>query len=479
MAHNNRDWGIEQDWWTYLGISILVSLGVVILFLGGLVLQFSGIISTTTRAVLVAILLLNLLVWLLVAIYYHLSLAWQKRLAGLLSRLERSSPVDEEAHIARLEERIEHLLHKRFDDLSRTLQENLKVSSPVDVGWPEALYHAFLLISEAENEQRIHESIVTAFSMLTSCREVMLLLGENELGPLKLTAAIGLSPKTFDEWFGREWRPPLWGVVAPALAKRRPYSSPILSEHGKYRNEFPWTIEGEHLLALPLIGTQSVQGVVALTYESERRLDAQPQLRILEIVAQFAGRTLENVNLARTTQEHMAELVTLYSITRSLASASSLDELLALLSAEAEQLLGPASVGLVLGDGADESSLYTSFSPGSLEFTFFVERVDWRVVRWVYGAVQPVFYTPGQVGEDVGSVMFETSGPVMAVPIEGHDVVWGVLVVVSKDDRRAFEEHHLVGMRTIASALAVALAAIRPTPSLVSATSEQLTSGLK
>lgn len=483
MGDDQRRGGGNQDKWAYVGMAILVSLGMVILSLAGFLWQTSDIVSDTTRVILVVTFLMNLLIWLLVAIYYHLAIGWQKRLEDTLQRLERPHAIDVESLFSQLEERLGNVIRSQSEDLVHDLQQRMREStSPitVDIGWAEALYHAFLLINEADRGERIYENVVTAFSVLTSSREVMLLLGENELGPLKLTAAVGLSSEVLHEWLGREWRPPLWGVVAPTLAKRRPYSSPVqISEQGRHKHEFPWETKGERLLALPLMGAQNIQGVVVLTYDAERRLDTQPFLRILEVIAQFAGRTIENINLARTTQEHVAELVTLYSITRSLASATSMDELLALLGAEVEQVIGGAYVGFVLGDGRKDAAVYAPFPPSSPEFSFLVDRIDWRVVRWVYDAVQPVFYTPNAVGEDVGSVMFETSGPVMVIPIEGRDAVLGVLIVVSSDERRVFEEHHLVGMRTISSALAVGLAAIRSSPSFVETHPKQLTGELQ
>ncbi len=448
-----------------LGFFVLAVLGVGILFVAGVTWQSPASISWTVRDVVRLAILLSLVLWIVALFLFLFMVLWWRELELFLRRVEQRWFGEALEHI---EERLSQASVEQLNHLASSLAsvresvDELHRTRSSDVGWQETLYHAFLLLSEAENEERLYENVVTAFVTLTSCEQVMLFLGENELGPLVLVAAIGLSPAVMEEWKGKEWRPPLWGVVAPALAKRRPYSFQVRHvEGGQQPHEFPWEIAGERLLALPLVGIQTIQGVVVLVDSDGARTQSRPHIRVLELVAQFAGRTLENIRLARAIQEHMSELVTVQSLTRALASASSLDEMLAMLDGEIAQIAGPSYVAVILKDDIPKRRVRTSFPPNAPEYPCLMERIDWRVVRWVYDAVQPVFYTPGEVDEDVGNVMFETSGTVMVVPIEGREATQGVLVVVSRDDHRAFEEPHLVGMRTVAAALAVGLAAVQ------------------
>ena len=409
----------------------------------------------------------GLILWSIGVFLFLFFMLWWQRLEDFVNHVEERW--FNEA-LQNLEERLAAVTVAHISQLSDSLasmRESVdqlqRVESP-HVRLQETLYHAFLLLSEAEDEERLCENIVTAFATLTACEQVMLFLGENELGPLTLAAALGLPAEVMQEWRGREWRPPLWGVVAPALAKRRAYGFHVrVAMEGHQPHEFPWEIRGDRLLALPLLGIQSIQGVVVLVQEDGGIPQSQPYIRMLEMVAQFAGRTLENLHLARAAQEHMAELVTIQSITRSLASVRTLDEMLTLLDAEIAQIAGPSYVGLILAEDIPAQRVRTSFPPDAPEYPCLMERIDWRVVRWVFNAGQPVFYTPGQVEDDVGNVMFEISGQAMAVPVEGRDEMLGVLVVASRDDERTFEEPHLVGVRTLAGAVAVGLFAIRHT----------------
>lgn len=444
------------------GMIVLILLGVGILFLAGITWQ-SPAMAWTVRDVFRLVALVSLVLWLVAAFLYAFLMLWWKQLQEFVATVERRWFGEA---LEKVEERLSEATLSQFTRLADSLA-SMRESvdrlqrSESNVGWQETLYHAFLLLSEAEDEERLCENIVTAFATLTGCEQVMLFLGENELGPLTLAAALGLPPDVVREWKGKEWRPPLWGVVAPALAKRRAYGFHVReAAEGQQPHEFPWDLKGKHLLAVPLLGLYNVQGALVLALDDMMATQTQSSMRLLELVAQFAGRTLENIHFARATQEHMAELVTVQSITRSLASARTLDEMLTLLDEEIAQIAGPSYVGLILKEDLTERRVRTSFPPNAPEYPCLLENIDWRVMRWVCDAGQPVFYTPGQVGNDVGNAMFEVSGKVMAVPIEGREEILGVLVVASRDER-VFEEPHLMGIRTVAGALAVGLAAIR------------------
>ena len=446
------------------GALVLILLGVGIFLLAGLAWQSPTNVGEAAERAFRLISAVGLLLWLIGVFLFMFLMLWWQRLQEFVNHVEERWFTDA---MQRLEERLTQVTLAHISQLAESLAsmresvDQLQRAESPHIRLQETLYHAFLLLSEAEDEERLCENIVTAFATLAACEQVMLFLGENELGPLTLMAALGLPTEVVQEWRGREWRPPLWGVVAPALAKRRAYGFHVRGAvEGHQPHEFPWEIRGDRLLALPLLGIQSIQGVVVLVQEDARVIQNQPYIRMLEMVAQFAGRTLENLRLARAAQEHMAELVTIQSITRSLALVRSLEEMLTLLSAEIAQIAGPAYVGLILAEDIPVKRVRTSFPPDAPEYPCLMEQIDWRVIRWVFNAAQPVFYTPGQVGDDVGNVMFEVSGQVMAVPVEGRDEMLGVLVVASRDERM-FEEPHLVGVRTVAGAVAVGLLAVR------------------
>ncbi len=362
---------------------------------------------------------------------------------------------------AQVMEEVAQVVQARLEQTLAALQRNLQAlerrEGPATF-WVETLYHVFRLLSEAENEAQLWDNILAAFGMLNGYSQIFLFRGEHEIGPLVLMAGTGLPEETLTAWRGRPWRPPLWGVVAPVLAKRKPFTCNLAEVESP---EFPWEVRGNYALALPLLGSHRIQGAVVLVHTEEPPQGDHTLMRLLEMTAWVAGRALESFYLSRDIQEHMTELVALQSLTRALMAASGIDEMLAILQRELTPITGPCDVGLILAEDLPTQRVRTPFPPDAAEYTRFLQDLDWRVVRWAFQAVQPVFYTPGQVGDDVGDVMFEINGRVMVVPLEGPEKPLGLLVIRSREEHHLLEEPHLLGVRSVVPAVVVSLYAQR------------------
>jgi len=433
------------------------------LLVGGLLYTFS--LFTLTQAALFYGSSLFLSFLLSIVILFYVLSRWRRELLhqwiAQLERWQEANIQQVNQHVSRYLDSLEQRYLQRMDESMTQVSQQvaeLRLKETLGITWLETLYHAFTLLSEAEDEASLYENIVTAFAMLDGYTQVFLLLGRDELGPLRLVAALGLPQDVFTTWLHQPWRPPLWGVVVPALAKRKPFWVQEDPEDSRsFKEEFPWPIIGDRALALPLLGLQSVQGVVLLVRQGEMPVPTQLHLRLLEIIALFAGRTLEDIQLAKGVQAHITELLTIQSITKTLISAPSVEALVRTLSVEITSILGPCHLALILLEDMGGRRVYLAPHVNREEALF----VDWRVVQWVSEASQPVFYTPGQVGEDVGDLMFESAGPAMAIPLEGPERPLGVLVVASQIPGQVFEEPHMVGVRTIANTAVVGLYALR------------------
>ena len=455
-------------WRVGVAIGAWVSLGLLFLGLVLFNLARTGSVLTSFGWLSLSFFVLWILISVVIWVWYIFYRDIRTRMLRLENRLasqESSSSLDDtvkEQLSRQVEEALEKPLTLLGDSLalmSRGMQE-LRLQDAAGVTWFESLYHIFQLLSEAETDEQLYEHIVTAFAILDGYTQVVLLLGRDELGPLYLVSALGMPPEVLTEWSGRPWRPPLWGVVAPALAKGKSFSAHEQPHSERsFKEEFPWPVRGTHITAIPLKGIESIQGVVLLARTGEPKVMTQVQTRLLDIVALFAGHTLESRQLARGVQTHITELVTIQSITRAMISATSLDTLVSTLGMEIGTVVGPSSVALILAEELETRQVHYA---GAVELEEeLLTTANWRVVQWVLEAGQPVFFNPGEVGEDVGDLMFETSGRAMAVPLEGPDRVLGVLVVVAQVPGRTFEEPQLVGVRTIANAAVVGLYAIR------------------
>ena len=449
------------DWPMVLGGGMLLFLGLGILFLARLAVGSlqAGVPFTARLNILVAAVGIGL--WASLALLFISMISWRRRMDRLAQEVERYWLDDA---IKKIEHRLEEVSVNYLERLTESMASvqqsvaELKLRDAAGVTWLESLYHVFTLLNEADDEDQLCDNISTAFAMLDGYAQVMLFLGEHELGPLFLVSGIGLPPEVIEEWQGKPWRPPLWGVVAPALAKRKPF---VAEKSDTMDMEFPWEVKGDYIVALPLVGINTLQGVVVLVYAQNTRPRGQIQTRLLEIVAWFAGRSLEGLRLVKGLQEHMTELVTVQSLTRSVVFASSLEDILTLITREITGIAGPSDVALILAEDMDAHRVRCALDPDSEEYQALMESIDWKVVRWVHEAVQPVFYTPGHVSRDVGDLMFETTGKVMVVPLEGKEEILGVLIVRAREPDRMFEEPHLVGVRTIASAAVVGIYAVR------------------
>ncbi len=366
----------------------------------------------------------------------------------------------EKAFVEDLAPRLVRNVEQQIQDVLRSM-DSLQASvnalgrrEGADSFWMETLYHIFRLLTEAETEVQLCQNVVTAFSILGDYTQIALFRGENELGPLVLMAGAGIPESVLHEWQGKPWRPPLWGVVAPVLAKRKPFALNLAEVEAQ---EFPWEVRGSYVEAFPLLGVRRIQGAVVVVRENEPAQVDPTRTRLHELTAWLAGRSLESLYLAQEIQEHVTELVAIHSLTRSLIYATSVGEMLEILHKEIAQITGPADVAFALNEDIEARRIQTLYAPDTPEYQALVADIDWRVLRWAVQAVQPVFYTPGQVGEEVGDVMFEISGRVMVVPLEGKEGAMGVLVLRSRLATHVFEELHLMGVRTIVPAITLGL----------------------
>ncbi len=459
-----RKYNKYQRWLFWVGLLLLVGSGLAITALVLTAWQPSHSLTWHVRNVLQLVALYSLGFWALVTFLLVLLYLWSRHLELFWQYLERTwleTVLDEIGH--RVAETTEHHLRRVTDSLALVRESvyELQAQETHHIGWQETLHHVFLLLNETDDEGQLYNNIVTAFAMVEPFATVMLFRGEHELGPISLVATVGLPQEVIEEWRGKPWRPPLWGVVAPALAKRRIFALNIQEEGSEHSgNEFPWPLESAYVVALPLLGISTLQGVVVLAYKSPI-VQSPSRLRLLELVAWFSGRTLESLHLARSMQEHLAELVTIQSLTRTLITAQSLDDIVRLLQQEIVGITGKADIALVLQEDFPQEAFRTAHPADTPGYRRLAEAIDWRVLRWSYNAAQPVFYTPGQISDDVGDLLFEATGQVMVVPLEGRHETLGVMVVVNQEPNHLFEEQHLIGVRTVAGALVMGLYTLR------------------
>lgn len=394
-----------------------------------------------------------------------LLLFWRRDVMDYLhqmaQRLVLVGMADVEQHLPAVPWRDLRELESAFTKMTAGVRDLLSQSEE-KVTQIHTLHRATMLLNELMEEHDLYEEVVAAFLALDHYTQVVLLVGEDELGPFRLAAAHGLEQASLTRWRGMSWRPPLWGVVAPALASKSPHVVEYSKEEKRPRpGEFPWEVRGESLAVLPLMGLTGLQGVVILVKDVPFGFSSQVQFRMMETVAVHIARLLEGVRLVHNVEAHMAELVTLQAVTRSVVTASSLSQMLRTIAQDVADVAGPSDVALVLPKDIHSKRLHTVLPPDSAQCRALYARVNWDVIRWVYDAGQPVFYNPEEVGEDIGDLMFRSSGRVMVIPLEGQDEVLGVLVVAARGEEREYEEPHLMSMRTIANALVVGLHSVR------------------
>ncbi len=451
-------------WLFWAGLLFLVGSGLAITSLVITAWHPARNLTWQIRNVFQLVALYSLGFWAMVTFLLVLLYLWSRHLELFWRYLEHTwldTVLDEIGN--RVADATEQHLQRVTDSLAlmRESMYELQAQDAHHIGWQETLHHVFLLLNEADDETQLYDNIVTAFAMVEPFATVMLFRGEHELGPISLVSAVGLPQAIVEEWRGKPWRPPLWGVVAPALAKRRIFALNVQEESSEHpSNEFPWPLESGYVVALPLLGISTLQGVVVLAYKGPV-VQSPSRLRLLELVAWFSGRTLESLRFARSMQEHLAELVTIQSLTRTLVTARSLDEIVRLLQQEIVGITGKADIALVLQEDFPQEKFRTAHPADTPGYRRLAQAIDWRVLRWSYNAAQPVFYTPGQISDDVGDLLFEATGQVMVVPLEGRNETLGVMVVVNQEQDHLFEEQHLIGVRTVAGALVMGLYTLR------------------
>ena len=316
--------------------------------------------------------------------------------------------------------------------------------------------YLFEASAELGRSLNLEESLQTAAEAiygLEGVSYVVIMVGEGEVGPYTCRAVRGLPGEVASRIQGREYQVPLWGVMARALVSRQPLIiNDVVAEKRPRPGEFEWEVGGS-LLLFPVVSGNEPCALIIVGTEEPQRFSVDGLGDVVFALARIAGHSILNARLYEEASRYQEQLVTLQMLSRLVASAASVKDVLDVVLREASELMGYSTTWLYLQDPATGTrELHGRQGAGAGEQWAPVHQ---DAVTWVMRAGQPIFYDPEQPLPP--SPILNVSGPAICVPLEVNENPLGALVVVSPDHQRKFFEDDMVVLRTLANSAAAAL----------------------
>lgn len=231
------------------------------------------------------------------------------------------------------------------------------------------------------------------------------------------------------------------------------------AEHDPRAKHIPGTPAGEpeSLLCAPLLFQGRLIGVITLRRLGEREFGPD-DLDFLTGLADHAAVTLENASLLKQAQRQSADLTVLHDINLDIASQLDTQKLFEKITRQAANLLDAEGSTIALYDAeAKEVELVSAYG---LDTQFIGTRLkvgeglDGRVVETGQPiAVEDYTTWKGRAPQFAEAIC----GSILAVPMEWHGQIIGVLEVQALQKKRAFTEEEISLARLFAAQAAVAL----------------------
>ncbi len=332
-------------------------------------------------------------------------------------------------------------------------------ASTVEGSFAGALTSGFYEVSQAMNTtagdmQNSLDLIASAATSILRMERVVVLLkvrGEEEL---VLRASAGIPRGRQFEKYRQEVHD---NVFAQIMASGE---GMIVSEsrvgHDRKLLRLLRRLDVKGFLAAPIRGPSGVVGVVAAASPLDRRGLTDTDLKLLSVMANFAGVAIENANLVARLHRKAKKLTAIFQISRALNEESDPAVLFQLVIDHATDLMGAPSGSMILVDkdsGLLRIQAERGLGPGVKEEILL--KVGEGITGWVAEEGKPALVR--DVQDDPRYV--EANPNVrseLAVPIKWGDEVVGVLNLdhYSKD---AFLEEDLELLAAFANVAAVAL----------------------
>lgn len=330
------------------------------------------------------------------------------------------------------------------------------------------------VLTQLDGDLTLNEAIAQAVHSIWQkipLSYAVVILGEAELGPYHYYNMQGIEKAS--DYIGKECPFPLSGVLAQTLLCKQDPATPdyfciddIRVHKRPTLAEFPWLPMHGSLLIVPLrLNNRSVAKGVLLVGRSVQGGFADPELRQeFSYIAKNLAQLIHHAQMRYELSKQTEQLVNVQLLTREIAQAQSVDELLYTLSQKTAEAIRNVEVAVYLRSveaiydqhlDPNEPALYLYESGGYGKPLLSVQMQ--QLFAWTMRAGEPVFYHPHRLYAEPEHPFYSIAGPAMVVPIVGKGYTFGVIQVTTLDEGHQLDETDTLVMRSIANSVAVVL----------------------
>lgn len=302
-----------------------------------------------------------------------------------------------------------------------------------------------------------------------------LVLGESELGPYFYHDLRGVLDAR--RYLHKQCPLPLWGELAHALVRRLDPEEPdylfipnIAQANRPTPDEFPWMPRAGSLIIMPLRKESVAVGALILGSSREGDFtDIELRAELVEFAA-AAAHAIVSAQAQEEIQERAEQLAGLQLFTRSLASVTTIDQLIRSIVNGVAELMNASSALIVFDLNLTSTPLQKALRAASDSYcvqeligvaatgdTSILFAKLKRILRWTIDAVQPLFLDPSQPLESPENLYYNESGRALLAPITAGESSLGALYIEASPARSGYDEEDMVVLRTAMNAFTILL----------------------
>lgn len=247
-------------------------------------------------------------------------------------------------------------------------------------------------------------------------------------------------------------------VIGHVAATAKPIQVPNARQHQYDQPNF-LLVNPQSELAIPIVSGREVLGVVDVQCEAPHAFQTDDVILLQNIANQLAV-AIANARLLEERDRRMVELSTFNQIGVALVGHQDLESTLSNILRRVSGLFQVEAVSLML---LEEDGLHfaVAIGGGAEEIKSFVlkpgQGIAWSVVEKRQSIRVDNVKADSRHFSDVDTAVNFTTHSLLAVPVQIHDRVLGVIEVMNRQDGLSFSHDNQVTLEFIASAVAVVL----------------------
>jgi GAF domain-containing protein len=258
------------------------------------------------------------------------------------------------------------------------------------------------------------------------------------------------------------------GLIETMVKTRKPVVLNIIADYEKFGSEvLPGTDQSKSLVAVPIISSDRVLGIIQLENYERENAYGESELRLLTTIAASLGAALENAHLfdetqrlLKETEQRAAELAVINSVQEGLASKLDVQAIYELIGEKVREVFNIQVADIVIYDPTTNLiSMPYSYEKGDRNVISIQEPFGFRLQ--VINSRAPLL-----INQNFAEMASQNNNPVITgecpksalfVPLLVDEKVKGIISIQDLDQENAFSTSDMRLLQTLANAMSVAL----------------------